>query len=178
MAGTTEMDGLLRDLRDHVARFGGLQWMREHTDGADDLMAVAGEPLADHLERIRSAVREDVDARARAAWASWCAGFPWPRFVDGSPVVPGDVVVVGDPGALVVVDEVALTPAGPLVRGDRATSSAAVYRSPTAAELARALDEDLAGMTRDGAPLTLVRARSFARGILARLAEGGDDGGR
>lgn len=190
MAGTTEMDGLLRDLRDHVTRFGGLQWMREHTDGADDLMAKSGEPLADHLERIRAAVREDIGARVEAAWASWAAWASlagWPLYEDGEPVSVGDVVCLADarPGGAgpVAVTGVEILSGGraTLREGARASlevAPGARVRPATPAEMACGIAR-LA--LRDGpsdpdGALPVVGA--YALALERSLGGGGDDGGR
>ena len=160
---------LLDQLRDHVARFGGVSWLRERGVDTGPLEAVAdGETAGEHYERIREAVRADVAARADEALGGLTpsAGGPsadarWPRFADGAAVLPGDAVWLA--GRCRVVTGFDLGVAAP---GD--------LRRPTAEELARAIVDGFAGATPRELPDAVGRAVVFARGILARLAEGGD----
>ena len=55
---------LLDQLRDHVCRFGGATWLREH--GEEPPAYERGDLMA-HFAEVRAAVAADIDARVAAA---------------------------------------------------------------------------------------------------------------
>lgn len=99
MTTNDTMRELLDELGDHVSRFGGIQWLRDRGEDVDELIAYSGEPLGEHLERIRTTVKADIDARidrATADFAAWAGSLGWPLYEDGTPVMIGDVVCLAD----------------------------------------------------------------------------------